>query len=54
MKQLLKITESYNGEMMTFDKDVFSAIVEEAEINNMGIITFHLVAGFRFSERLMP
>ena len=54
VKQLLKITESYNGEMMTFDKDVFSAIVEEAEINNMGIITFHLVAGFRFSERLMP
>ena len=54
MKQILKITENYDGEMMAFDEDVFSAIVEDAEIDGEGIITFHLVGGFRFSERLLP
>lgn len=54
VKQILKITENYDGEMMAFDEDVFSAIVEDAEIDGEGIITFHLVGGFRFSERLLP
>ena len=51
---MLKIIENYDGEMMSFDENIFSAIVEDAEINDMGIITFHLVGGFRFSERLQP
>jgi len=52
VKQILKIIENYKGEMMSFDEDVFSTIVEEAEINHMGEITFRLVGGFRFSEGL--
>lgn len=53
VKMMLKIIENYDGEMMSFDENIFSAIVEDAEINDMGIITFHLVGGFRFSERLI-
>lgn len=52
VKQILKIVETYEGEMMSFDEDIFVAIVEEAEINYTGEITFRLVGGLSFTERL--
>lgn len=53
-KGVLKITESYESEMMEFDAELFSALVETAEITADGTITFRLPGGFRFSERLQP
>lgn len=53
-KAILKAVESYEGEMLSFDETVFSAIVEKAEISADGIITFYLPGGFRFAERLQP
>ena len=52
IKKLITIIEDYGQEMVTFDEDIFDAIVTKTVITPDGEIQFTLMGNISFTERL--